>query len=80
MLADFGCSSILKNKNQKLSGWRGTTTYMAPEINYNFINKQYKPFLPFPADIYSLGIVIVSIMGLDLSKKFRNDMSTPSSR
>ena len=66
LLADFGCSIILENENEKVFGHAGTLSYLAPEVFQNYKNKDNSKtdYDPFAADIYSLAIVILQLMGL----------------
>ena len=62
-ISDFGLATILKEKNEKLNDFCGTTNYIAPEIIKEtggiFSNGGYKGQ---PADIWSSGVILYNMV------------------
>lgn len=55
-LADFGFAAFKKKDMKALSSYRGTKTYMAPEI------KQSKLYDGYKSDIFSVGVILFVIV------------------
>lgn len=55
-LSDFGLSVLTEDKNENINTFMGTESFLAPEI----INK--KPYDPFKADIFALGVTLFIIL------------------
>lgn len=55
-LSDFGLSVLTQEKNENINSFMGTESFLAPEI----INK--KPYDPFKADIFALGVTLFIIL------------------
>lgn len=65
-LADFGFAA--NQRIHKLNSYRGTFTYMAPEI------KEYRPYDGRAADIFSLGVILfIVVIGFFPFKEARRD-------
>ena len=64
-LADFGCSKVFK-PGELFDKKRGSKYYMAPEVGN-------KPYDPFAADVYSLGMTLISMKDPTLLKRFAQE-------
>lgn len=66
-LVDFGFSTCVLDKRQRVKIFCGTPTYMAPEIvnkdqNINSLNQTEKGHAGAPADIWALGVVLYLLL------------------
>jgi serine/threonine protein kinase len=65
-VADFGYASF--SKSDLLSSYRGTFTYMAPEI------KEGKPYVGLKVDLFSAGVILfILIRGIFPFKEARKE-------
>ncbi len=62
LLADFGLSQILKTNQATITNQSGTYGYMGPELFVRDNLGRGKPYNPFFADIYALGIILVHMV------------------
>lgn len=70
-IIDYDLSEILNNEDEKVSGYRGTKGYTAPEVGR-------KAYNPIRADVWATGKVVQELCGrcpLHKDRKFLNDLS-----
>ncbi len=67
-IVDFGLSTLLKEKDQKIRDMGGTTNYLAPEI-FNMSGG----YSGQAADIWSIGVILFNCCtGGNIKKKMKN--------
>ncbi|OTF73286.1 hypothetical protein BLA29_001636 [Euroglyphus maynei] len=65
VVTDFGLSKVVTDKQQLAKSICGTPVFMAPEL------LQSKPYNPFAADVWALGITLFQMLSMELPFNFQ---------